>query len=180
MTDTIRLGKLEAARRQLSAAIRIIFQGGDPVVAHTLVGAASNILTDLVEQEVPHKSWDAFAQSANSLTPKAYFNLMRDAQNFLKHAKGDPDRELELNPTDTESLAFFAVMNLGEILNHRKLGQLSMEESVFQLWHIACYAPELEGADDPFKSALEVFGDLRGRARVEQLSAGKRALEEHA
>lgn len=71
-------------------------------------------------------------------------------------------------------------MNLGEILSHRNLGQLSMEESVFQLWYIACHAPELEGADDPFKSALEAFGDLRGRARAERLSAGKRALAENA
>jgi len=179
MNDLIRVGKLDTARRQLRAAIRNIFDGGDPVVAHTLVGAASIILTDLVELKVPHKSWDKFAQEANKLKPKNYFNIMREAQNFLKHAKEDPDGTLELNPTDTESLAFFAVMNAGELLNHEGLGLLSMEESVFQLWYVACQSPEWEGATDPFKKALEVFGDLRGRSRAERISAGKRVLEEY-
>ncbi|BBL56460.1 hypothetical protein [Methylomonas koyamae] len=77
MNDLIRLGKLEAARRQLAVAIRLIFESGDPVAAHTLVGAASNILTDLVEQQVSHKSWDKFAQDANNPAPKTYFNIMR-------------------------------------------------------------------------------------------------------
>lgn len=122
MNEVIRVGKLEAARRQLQAAIRIMFEGGDPVVTHTLIGAASIVLTDLVEFKVPHKSWDKLAQEANNLKPKNYFNIMRGAQNFLKHAKDDPNGTLELNPTDTESLAFFAVMNTGELLGHEGLG----------------------------------------------------------
>ena len=180
MTEVVRIGKLDAARRQLREAIRTIFAEGDPVVAHTLAGAASIVLTDLIEHKVPHKSWDKFAQDANSLAPKDYFSIMRKGQNFLKHARDDPDDTFELNPTDTESLVFLSVMNAGELLNHQNLGQLSMEESVFQLWHIACQSPELDGADDPFKKALEVFGDLRSSTRSERLAAGRRVLKEYS
>ncbi|OGT83229.1 MAG: hypothetical protein A3H91_15115 [Gammaproteobacteria bacterium RIFCSPLOWO2_02_FULL_61_13] len=179
MNSVIKVGKLDAARRQLRAAIHNIFHGGDPIVAHTLLGAASIILTYLVEHRVPEKSWDRFAQDANALAPGDYFNIMRKAQNFLKHAKNDPDGSLDLNPTDTESLAFFAVMNTGELLSHGGLGQLSMDESVFQLWYIACHSLKLEGAADPFKEALKVFGDLRNAARTDRIAAGRRVLKEY-
>lgn len=179
MSDVVRVGKLEAARRQLQAAIRLMFEGGDPIVTHTLVGAASIVLSDLVEHRLPHKSWDRFAQEANNLKTKNYFNIMREAQNFLKHARDDPDGTLELNPTDTESLAFFATLNAGELLSHGGLGKLSMEESVFQLWYIACQAPAVEDAADLFEQALKVFGDLRGCSRTDRISAGKRVLNEY-
>lgn len=145
-----------------------------------MAGAASIVLTDLIEHKVPHKSWDRFAQDANSLAPKDYFNIMRKGQNFLKHARDDPDDTFELNPTYTESLVFLSVMNAGELLNHQNLGQLSMEESVFQLWYIACQSPELESADDLPKKALEVLGDLRKVNRTERLAAARRLLKEYS
>ena len=50
MDGTIRLNKIDAARRQLKVAIRLLFDDEDPVAVHTLVGAASVIITDLVEK----------------------------------------------------------------------------------------------------------------------------------
>lgn len=45
------ISKLEAARRQLEAAIRLFFLNGDPVAIHTLTGAARGLLGDLSHAE---------------------------------------------------------------------------------------------------------------------------------
>jgi hypothetical protein len=39
-SKTIRIGKLDAARRQLQAAIMLWFTEGDPVAIHTIASAA--------------------------------------------------------------------------------------------------------------------------------------------
>lgn len=178
MNIVLQLNKLDAARCQIHAAINIVFTNGDIVAAHTLAGAAATLLTDLVKQKIPEKSWDSHAQNANEISAKDYFRIMRHAQNYLKHAEHDANEVLELNPADTESLLFMAIMNLGELLSHDDIGMLSTEESIYQLWYIACQSPELEGADAPFSSALEIFGDMGNLSRADQISAGRRELRE--
>jgi hypothetical protein len=128
--------------------------------------------TDLVEKHHPDKSWDRFAQDANSITAREYFNVMRKPQNFLKHARDDADATFDFDPKDTESVAFWAVMNLGNF------GQLSMEASVLQLWYLACHAPTLDPNLEPYNRALEVFGDLRNKPRAQCLAIAKRILAE--
>ena len=172
MAERIQVSKLEAAKRQLNVAIRLLFDAGDPVAVHTLVGAASVIISDLVEKHHPEKSWDKFAQEANKITASEYFQVMRKPQNFLKHAREDADATLDFDLNDTESVAFWAVMNLGNF------GVLSMEASVLQLWYLACHAPTLDANIEPYDRALEVFGDLRGKPRVERLAVAKRVLTE--
>lgn len=168
----IRIAKLPAALRQLDAAIRLLFAGEDPIAVHTLVGAASILLGDLTEHCVPDRSWDREAQAAVGLTPSEYFNIMRKAQNFLKHARDDHEAELEFDPADTESLAFWAVMNASE------LAPMTPEMQVFQLWYVASNYPEVDPTDTPLKEAIELFGDLRGVDRQVRLKAGHRLLWE--
>ena len=172
MAERIHVSKLEAARRQIDVAVRLLFDGADPVAVHTLVGAASVIISDLVEKHHPDRSWDKFAQEANKITASEYFQVMRKPQNFLKHARKDADATLDFDPTDTESVAFWAVMNLGNF------GVLSVEASVLQLWYLACHAPTLDSELEPYNRALDVFGDLRGKPRGERLAVAKRVLAE--
>ena len=172
MAERIQVSKLEAAKRQLNVAVRLMFEGGDPVAVHTLVGAASVIISDLVEKHHPDQSWDKFAQEANKITASEYFQVMRKPQNFLKHARDDADATLDFELKDTESVAFWAAMNLGNF------GALSMEASVLQLWYLACHAPNLDSDIEPYNRALEIFGDLRGKPRTERLAVAKRVLAE--
>ena len=168
----MQLTKLDAARRQLKVAIRLLFDSEDPVAVHTLVGAASVIISDLVDKYHPQNSWDKLAQEANELKRAEYFKVMRKTQNFLKHAREDDREVLNFDPNDTDSLAFWAVMNLGNF------GLLSMEESVLQLWYLACHAPTLDLTIEPYGRAMEVFGDLREIPRTDRLAIGKRVLAE--
>ena len=79
----------------------MLFGEQDPVAVHTLVGAASVLMTDLVEVIKPERSWDKMAREANSLAPSEYFQVMRRDQNFFKHARGDHQAVLTFNPEET-------------------------------------------------------------------------------
>ena len=169
--QSFEISKIEAAQRQLSGAIRLLFANEDPLLVHTVAGAASIIFSDIIELRLPDKSWDKKAQDANGITAKVYFNIMREYQNFLKHAKDDPDAKLVFNPIETESILFWAVMNSSEIAS------MSFEAQVFQLWYLASHTPELVVDINPeFQEILKIFGDLRDTPRLERLGYGARAL----
>jgi hypothetical protein len=164
------MNKLDAANRQLDFAIHLLFSGGDSVCIHTLAGAASILLSDLVEHHAPSKSWDRAAQESNRLSPGQYFGITRNAQNFLKHAKSDPAAILNFDEVETEELIMLSVMNSGE------LQDLSIHQSVYQLWYLGARATTL-GDDFPFvKDALELFPGVNSMARADQRMLGARVL----
>lgn len=172
MDGHIHLTKLDAARRQLKVAIHLLFDDADPVAVHTLVGAASIIISDLVEKDYPDKSWDKFAQDVNNISASEYFNVMRKAQNFLKHAREDHSATFDFDPNETEALAFWVVMNLCNF------GDLSIEESVIQLWYLASQAPTFDKEVDLYIRVLDVFGDLSQTPRADRLTIARRVLAE--
>lgn len=175
MTDPIlKITKLEAAQRQLNRAIRMHFTSDDHVCTHTLAGAASILLTDLVEHQHPGKTWDELVSQDNNLTKAQFFKIARKAQNFLKHARDDPSDTLDFNPSDTDALLTVAVFNASE------LAELSPEASVFQLWALALLCPDDMINDPPFSTAIEYFGRVRDMKRSDQIAAGLRGLREFA
>ena len=66
--DTVAVNKLEAATRQLDAAIRLLFAGEDIVAVHTLAGAASAVLTNLIDIELPRSRGTRSRGTLTSLT----------------------------------------------------------------------------------------------------------------
>lgn len=174
MNRILRLAKLDAALRQLSRAIRMHFEAEDPVCTHTLAGAASILLTDLVEHHVPGSTWEQKAQEDNKLTKTAFFRIARKAQNFLKHARADPTETMDFNPSDTDALLTLAVFNAAE------LGPLPPIADVFQLWSLALLCPEDMKTESPFREAIEYFGDLQHMSRPEQLASGRKGILEMA
>jgi hypothetical protein len=171
MSETIQVSKLEAAQRQLNMGVRMMFAGADPIAVHTLFGAAANLFSDLVAAKCPDDSWDKVVKEANNLEDIEYIKIVRNAQNFLKHADKDPDAVLELALSDTDALAFGAVMNasaLGE--------DLCFEAQVFQLWYIAIYWPREKTEDFEWVDIDRWFGELHTRTRKYQLEKGLQAL----
>lgn len=170
MNESFQITKLEAAQRQLSVAIRMLFTGQDPVAVHTLAGAASIIFSDLVERLAPEHSWDRMTQEDSNLKPNQYFQIVRKAQNYLKHARDDHTDVLVFDPNDTEALIIIAVMNASEI------APMSLEAQVFQLWYLSAKYPSECANESPFKEAIALFGDLREMPRAERLRLGAQAL----
>ena len=174
MTKELRLTKLEAAQRQLTRAIRMLFAEDDPVCTHTLAGAASILLTDLVEHHLPGSTWEQKVQEDNNIDRTQFFNIARKAQNFLKHARNDASNTLDFNPSDTDALLTLAVFNASE------LAPLSPEAAVFQLWAMALLCPDDMVNKPPFQEAIAYFGHLQQLERAQQLAAGRKGLEEFA
>jgi hypothetical protein len=56
----IRINKIDAARRQLDAAIRMTFGGEDPVAIHSVVAAGHRIIRDICEQRGDIESYLRF------------------------------------------------------------------------------------------------------------------------
>ncbi|VWC39239.1 hypothetical protein BLA6993_06929 [Burkholderia lata] len=169
--STIRISKLDAARRHLRAAIVLLFNGADPVVVHTLVGVASVLAADLAKHHHPDAQWESWAQDANRISAQEYFAIARSTQNFLKHADRDVDAVHEFDPIETDALAYGASRNLANF------GKLGIEESALELWYIACNDPSDRGYEDElFAHAVEFFGDLRGQTRPVQLAKGRDVL----
>src|SRR5579862_9769286 len=89
--------KLDAAKRQLRAAITLWFTGGDPVAIHTLAAAAHEIVHTLFRRkglsgllfDSPRIRDDKRAEFARAA---------KAAATFFKHAQRDPDGTLEFNP----------------------------------------------------------------------------------
>lgn len=170
----IQISKIDAALRQLKQGINLLFSDGDPVVTHTLIGAASSLMSDLINHQAPDKSWDKEAADANQLLPADYFRIMRQAQNFFKHASTDPKAILDFDLSDTESLAFSTVMNASEVVK-----RLPLEAQIFQLWYLASNYPAELKNESPFKESIDFFGDLKQMHRKNRLKIGLLRLNDN-
>ncbi len=133
----MRLGKLDAARRQLETAIRLYFADGDDVSVHTLAAAAYSLIRDINEHrqgEPMLKDWHLFLPDDLALEFKSYINR---PENFLKHADKDPAGVGELEPKWTEVLLWEA---------SRKYCEMTGEQNklliTFVFWFVA-RQPEL-------------------------------------
>jgi hypothetical protein len=56
----IRINKMDAARRQINAAIRMTFDGEDPVAIHSVIAAGHRIIRDICEQRGDIESYLRF------------------------------------------------------------------------------------------------------------------------
>lgn len=133
MTDNVcNLAKRDAARCQLAEAIRLFFQRRDPVAIHTLAAAAHQILYDLCCSSGRRAA--SFMYDEALIRPEkreCIIRLMREAQNFLKHADRDPNESLEFHPDSNRFLLLDAVEMW------RQLGFPRFnEELIFRLWMI--------------------------------------------
>jgi len=167
----LKLNKLEAAYRQLNTAIRLYFMDEDLISVHTLAGASHIILHDLVEDKHPGKSWEKVAAEDNKIDLNEFLRITRRAQNYLKHAKQDPNSVLTLNKTDTEHLLYLNTLNLCALID--KSETLSNEVSVFQSWFTYVYRYQ-----DIEPCLAKCFKDLNDAPKDKQIKLGYQILKE--
>lgn len=103
----MQITKLEAARRQLDAAIGLYFNDGDAIAIHTLVGAAHILLTDLSKAAEQESLFQRYIRPEKRAEVE---RAIRRPQNFFKHAdKGTHEDILEFDPHGTELMLFIEV-----------------------------------------------------------------------
>jgi hypothetical protein len=134
MRKTLTISKLDAAKRQLEAAIRLYFSNGDPVPIHTLTAAAYNVTRDigtrrgarpmLVKGRVLDRIKPEFRDKAGA--------KLNEAENFFKHGGPNPDGNLHFDPAISE------VMILDACLQYTMLaGEEPPLFAIYRWWFVA-------------------------------------------
>lgn len=121
----MKLSKLEAAQRQLNAAIDLYFESGDEVATHTLAGAAYTLVTDLNGRA---RNIDELLKFIKPKNHEDFRKRWNKPQNFFKHANRDPEAILDFNPQMTEIVLLMACEEYGE------LGERSDQMYLFAAW----------------------------------------------
>lgn len=103
-----RITKIEAARQQIEAAIRLLFEDENPIASHTLAAAGSQIVRDLCEA----RDIVGFQEFKDWIKPehmKEYWTIYNRTANFFKHADKDGDASYNFKPEETDYVLLFAI-----------------------------------------------------------------------
>ncbi|MFZ5524857.1 MAG: hypothetical protein ACOY9D_12355 [Pseudomonadota bacterium] len=173
MSSKLTISKLDAAVRQLDAAIRLFFSGADPIVVHTLAASAGNIFADVAEHRYRGVSWRTRMRDDAGLSTQRFKNILHDAWNFFKHANHDPDGVLQFEEVDSEHLMFVAVLDCGDIQ------ATSCNMQAFQLWYIATHPEHFPETDPVFANAINAFSDLAALPLSSRIQHGNAFLVQH-
>ena len=168
----VEVTKLEAAIRQIDAAITLVFNSGDRGVIHTLADAAANIFSDVIESKNVCDSWREKVRSEHGLSNAKYRDVVHKAWNFFKHADRNPEGVLGFDERESEYLIFFATLECGG------LNKLSVQMQTFQLWFLASNALDFGEGNELQKIARLVFPNMNSLSRLEQFHLGRKMLEE--
>jgi hypothetical protein len=154
---TIMITKTDAAEQQLNTAIRLFFENRDHLSSYALAVASREVTDGVIKHRRPElyqrelarvsdpqkvrlsyweQAWDVVKPEFRY--SKDLIRLHNKWQNFLKHAKTDPDPEIE--PFTTKQLALViltAMWNYGLLTEH-----WTTEMNIFFAW-IAIAEPQL-------------------------------------
>jgi len=175
--------KTDAAERQLNTAIRLFFENRDHLSSYALA-VASREITDGVIQSRRHELYKrelarvgdpqevrlSYWEQAWDMIKPEYLNkdhinkdllkLHNKWQNFLKHAKTDPDTEIK--PFKTKDLALViltAMWNYGLLTEH-----WTTEMNIFFAWSAVAEPQWLKSApgDVMTKAIVEIRSGISG------------------
>lgn len=173
MSSIVSISKLDAAVRQLDAAIRLFFSGADPIVVHTLAASAGNIFADIAEHRNCGVSWRIRMRDDAGLSTGRIKYILHEAWNFFKHANHDPEGVLQFEEVDSEHLMFVAVLDCGDIQ------PTSCDMQAFQLWYIAAHPEHFPETDPIFANAINTFPGLAALPLSDQLQHGNTFIIKH-
>lgn len=134
--DRITVTKLDAAKRQLRTAIRLWFEGVDPISVHVLAFSAYEIVHTLFKRKGLRGLLFDNARIREEYRSE-WAKRIKAAASFFKHAQKDPDAALEFWTPANEILILFSLRGLAEMGEPPEL-----EWSAFSHWY-AMQHPEL-------------------------------------
>ncbi len=146
----IRVNKIDAARRQIGAAIRLLFDNDDPVAIHTLQAAGFRILRDLSDKSEKASVWASFKAVIRPGMEKEAWAAWSKPANFFKHADRDADEILDnVDESINEAMLFMAS------LLYQDLGyELTPEMKILMAWMLATH-PQFMLDSAPLKGLVE-------------------------
>ena len=169
---TIRINKPDTARRQLDAAIRMLFSNEDPVAIYSVVGAADRIVRDLAEKSGKAQCHETIKRMIRPGKEGIFWSKMNNAFNFIKHASTDPTGVIDVEEEVNDITIFIAC------IYYQDLGyELTPFMQAFRLWYVLLN-PDLLGETEQFTAfvADTTFDQYRLQPRIEQLKLGNQIL----
>ena len=165
------LNKPEAARRQIDAAIRMLFSGEDPVAVHTLAMAGFRVLRDLAEH-----AKSPIDILINSMMPEKDGELWRhinSLSNFLKHADKDPYEIHDPVEEEINDVVLCLAVQYYQALGY----QPTQEMSALITWCMVLY-PEflLPNTNSQLLKMVKTLAADRNLPRKEKLAKGLKLL----
>lgn len=176
--ESIQITKMEAAARQIDAAVRMTLDSEDPVAIATVAGAANRVIRDLCEARGNVESYLRFTDRIKPGYDKQFWGEMNATANFLKHADRDKDGTHKFKVDAASYVLFITIqwfLDLG--------GRRSPEMKIFLLWWAFDHPimmkkefwEELEAKNPGFLNDFGVGHTKLGRDAMNLI--GKRALE---
>jgi hypothetical protein len=170
--------KTDAAERQLNTAIRIFFENRDHLSSYALAVASREVTDGVIQSrrselyqrelarvgdplKVRLSYWEEMKVLIEDKFHEDFITLDHKWQNFLKHAKTDPDAEIE--PVTTKQLALviiFAIKNYILLTQH-----WTTEMATFFAWFVVAEPQLLKFAPEDVmtnKTIAEMRSDISG------------------
>lgn len=119
------INKIDVATRQIRTSIRFIFEETDPIIVHSIISAAHQILIDM----------SRYHQRASSIVKPDGYNrkLLNNAANFFKHADRDPSGRINIEPLpEMNSILLVDAIVMLQTIS----GSLPMEAKIFLAWYM--------------------------------------------
>jgi hypothetical protein len=104
----IKINKIDAAKRQLDAAIRMTFSGEDPVAIHAIAAGAHRIIRDICQKRGDIESYLRFTDWIADGHEKEFWSHFNASANFIKHADDDTNDIHEMDDELSDFLIAFA------------------------------------------------------------------------
>lgn len=171
----IQVNAIEAAQRQIDSAIRMTFDGEDPIAIEALTAATHRLIRD---DQQSRGDVDAHLRLGDWISPvhaARFWRHFSAAAEFLKQPGWNPETVFDLEEETNDFLIVFAArwfQGLGYTA--------SREMRVFATWYVACNPGILRAEampDMPLTAQLEAMSKvLRDLSRADRLRAGKMAL----
>ncbi|KAB2716965.1 hypothetical protein [Brucella intermedia] len=166
MTERKQISKLDAARRQLLAAIHIHWYMDEPIAVYSLAANVWEICDALLARQNKIRIL-AEITSSQGIMPRAVRDLINAPRNFVKHADRDPDTVIDdLSHSDCDAILLTACLDY-MFAN----GRSPYCAGVFVAWYSAIYPEKTELF---FRSEAEaIFAGLAAESRERQVQAAR-------
>jgi len=172
----IEVNKLEAAGRQIDAAIRMTFGGEDAAAIHAVVIAVHRIIQESYRSR---NEIEAYLRLGDWITPgheARFWRYFTAAAEFLKPGDWDPQVLYELDDDTNDFMIVFAARWF-----HTQGFAATPEMRVFATWYVACNPGilQLDALPEAGMSAqMEAMSAaLQELGRSDRLRAGQMALQ---
>ena len=132
------VGKIDVASRQIAESVRLFFDRRDPIVIHTVIAAAHQILFDLSSKSGVDSSIKKIG-GLGKADVREFLNSINYPYNFFKHADRDSDSAINIGPLEryTQDFVMDAVVMLQRISK-----VIPFEAKVFWCWFVSYYPDE--------------------------------------